>query len=154
MPPPKTKTILGIKLLSVSNVATMLGVSTKTINRAIEAKSIGAKRIGQSWYISESNLREYIERSDNLSDDDDEAELVAKAGLSLEPGWEYYVDETTGNVCRMTDGVVEEVARTELGLEDGWDYVVGEDGDIWRYPVTGDEDEEDSDATSEAEEAA
>ena len=49
-------------LLSVSVVAELLGVSTKTVRRLITRGDLKAHRIGSGLRISEEDLRAYVAR--------------------------------------------------------------------------------------------
>lgn len=53
------------KLLTIGEVAEILRVSTRTINRYIEAGRLRASRIGQ-WRIKESDLEKFLKRNSNI----------------------------------------------------------------------------------------
>jgi len=53
------------KLLTIGEVAKILRVSTRTVNRYIEAGRLRASRIGQ-WRIKESDLNKFLEKHSNV----------------------------------------------------------------------------------------
>ena len=56
-------------ILTVPEVAEILGCSTKTIYRQIKKKELETFRFGRSLRISKIALSEYFERSAQISDD-------------------------------------------------------------------------------------
>ena len=52
------------KLLTIEEVAKILRVSTRTVNRYIEAGRLRASRIGQ-WRIKESDLEKFLKENSN-----------------------------------------------------------------------------------------
>jgi len=53
------------KLLTIEEVAKILRVSTRTVNRYIEAGRLRASRIGQ-WRIKESDLEKFLKENSNV----------------------------------------------------------------------------------------
>lgn len=58
--PPQDPVTSPALLLTIQTVAERLGVSTKTIRRLIQAKSIIIHRIGRQIRISEADLAAYV----------------------------------------------------------------------------------------------
>ena len=58
---PALTEIMGVKLYIIPEVAEMLKVSTRTVQAYISDKRIPAQRIGGKWYITEPNLKRFIE---------------------------------------------------------------------------------------------
>ncbi len=53
------------KLLTIREVAKILRVSERSVNRYIEAGRLKASKIGQ-WRIKQSDLNEFLERNLNI----------------------------------------------------------------------------------------
>jgi len=53
------------KLLTIEEVAKILRVSTRTVNRYIESSRLKASKIGQ-WRISQKDLEEFLIKSKNI----------------------------------------------------------------------------------------
>jgi len=53
------------KLLTIKEVAEILRVSERSVNRYIEAGKLKASKIGQ-WRIKQSDLDEFLEKSLNI----------------------------------------------------------------------------------------
>jgi len=53
------------KLLTIREVAEILRVSERSVNRYIEAGKLKASKIGQ-WRIKESDLNEFLEKNLNV----------------------------------------------------------------------------------------
>ena len=52
------------KLLTIEEVAKILRVSTRTVNRYIESDRLKASKIGQ-WRISQKDLEEFLSKTKN-----------------------------------------------------------------------------------------
>ena len=48
-------------LLTIAEVADRLRVNQKTIRRWIDAKALGAFKLGRQWRISEQDLRRFLQ---------------------------------------------------------------------------------------------
>ncbi|MHA1707316.1 MAG: helix-turn-helix domain-containing protein [Promethearchaeota archaeon] len=53
------------KLLTIEEVAKILRVSTRTVNRYIESGRLHASKIGQ-WRISQKDLEEFLIKAKNI----------------------------------------------------------------------------------------
>lgn len=53
------------KLLTIEEVAKILRVSTRTVNRYIESDRLKASKIGQ-WRISQKDLEEFLNKNKNI----------------------------------------------------------------------------------------
>jgi len=53
------------KLLTIEEVAKILRVSTRTVNRYIESGRLKASKIGQ-WRISQKDLEEFLNKNKNI----------------------------------------------------------------------------------------
>ena len=53
------------KLLTIEEVAKILRVSTRTVNRYIESDRLKASKIGQ-WRISRKDLEGFLDKSKNV----------------------------------------------------------------------------------------
>jgi len=53
------------KLLTIKEVAEILRVSERSVNRYIESKKLKASKIGQ-WRIKQSDLDEFLEKNLNI----------------------------------------------------------------------------------------
>lgn len=54
------KTILETKYYNVKELSSMIGLSETTIRNYFKDKLIPAKKIGNSWYTTEEDLRNYL----------------------------------------------------------------------------------------------
>ena len=54
-----------VKLLTIEEVADILRVSTRSVNRYIESKKLKASKIGV-WRIQQSDLNHFLEKTSNL----------------------------------------------------------------------------------------
>jgi excisionase family DNA binding protein len=52
-------------ILTVEEVAELLKVSTKTIIRFINKKSLKASKLGRSWRIRKSDINDFLEKNSN-----------------------------------------------------------------------------------------
>lgn len=59
------KEVLGIKLYSVAEVGQMLGVQRPTASKYIQQGKLKARTIGGHKYVSEENLKEFLNNSDH-----------------------------------------------------------------------------------------
>ena len=48
------------RLLTIREVAATLGVSDKTVRRAIASAAMAATRVGNQWRVAPSDLRRYL----------------------------------------------------------------------------------------------
>ena len=48
------------RLLTIREVAATLGVSDKTVRRAIASAALPAARVGSQWRVAPSDLRRYL----------------------------------------------------------------------------------------------
>lgn len=56
----KNKDIFGTKYIHISNASLIMGLKSKTLeNRILTGKLTGTK-IGRSWYLTESNIKDYL----------------------------------------------------------------------------------------------
>ena len=54
------------KLLTIKEVAKILRVSERSVNRYIEARKLKASKIGQ-WRIRQSDIDTFLDKSSNVS---------------------------------------------------------------------------------------
>lgn len=54
------KEILGIKLYSIGEVGTLLGVTNQTIAKYIREGKLSARTIGKRYFVSEENLKKFV----------------------------------------------------------------------------------------------
>ena len=59
------KEVLGIRLYSVAEVGQMLGVQRPTASKYIQQGKLKARTIGGHKYVSEENLKEFLNNSDH-----------------------------------------------------------------------------------------
>lgn len=59
------KEVLGVKLYSVAEVGQMLGVQRPTASKYIQQGKLKARTIGGHKYVSEENLKEFLNNSDH-----------------------------------------------------------------------------------------
>lgn len=64
------KKIVGIKFYDENEVAELLGVTRRTVQTYRWTGGLQAKRIGRSWYISEENLRRFLEGREQVERED------------------------------------------------------------------------------------
>lgn len=56
----KNKNIFGTIYIHLSNASIIMGMKEKTLeNRILNGKLTGTK-IGRSWYVTESNIKDYL----------------------------------------------------------------------------------------------
>lgn len=60
------KEVLGVKLYTVKEVAEHLGVSPRSTQQYVLDKKMKAVKIGRSWFISEDNLKEFMNGAENF----------------------------------------------------------------------------------------
>ncbi|MGH7816774.1 MAG: helix-turn-helix domain-containing protein [Candidatus Binatia bacterium] len=53
-----------IRLLTLAEAATLLHVSTRTLQRMIRSRDLPALKVGGQWRLRESQLSEWIERGE------------------------------------------------------------------------------------------
>lgn len=54
------KTVLGVKLYNVKEVAELLGVTPETARNYIKDGKLNAKKIGVRYYVSEERLKAFL----------------------------------------------------------------------------------------------
>jgi len=54
-----------IKLYTVKEVSDILKITPRTLKTYIKEHKVSAKKIGGKWYISEKNLKEFLEINNN-----------------------------------------------------------------------------------------
>jgi predicted site-specific integrase-resolvase len=54
------KTVLGLNLYDIKEVAEMLSVTTTSIHNYIRRKLLIGQKIGGRWYVSEENVRAFV----------------------------------------------------------------------------------------------
>ncbi|MDR2204345.1 MAG: helix-turn-helix domain-containing protein [Nitrososphaerota archaeon] len=64
------KTVLGVNLYNVKEVAEMFGVSKTTIHNYIKYGKIDAQKIGGSLYLTEGNIKGFIEGKREVKSND------------------------------------------------------------------------------------
>ena len=52
-------------ILTVGEVAKLLKVSTKTIYRLIDEKTLKASKVGSSWRVKKSDIDDYLNNNTN-----------------------------------------------------------------------------------------
>ena len=62
------KQLAGEVMLNIKEVAAMLEVNHRTIQRYIAAKEFESFKIGNKWWIKEATIKAYIAKSSNISD--------------------------------------------------------------------------------------
>ena len=60
MTPPRRSPYVGDRLLTVSEVAALMRVSTMTVYRLIKSGSLAAIRVGKNYRIRESDVNRYL----------------------------------------------------------------------------------------------
>lgn len=58
------------KLYTLDEVAEILGTVTETIRRYVRAGKLKASKLGKSWRVSESSLKEFLQKNQNIGDED------------------------------------------------------------------------------------
>lgn len=58
------KEILGVKLYTLAEVGVMLGVQRPTASKYIQNGRLKARTIGGHKYVSEENLKEFLQATD------------------------------------------------------------------------------------------
>jgi len=64
---PKTKDVIefqGVKLYSASRIMKILGVSHTTVYGLLNEGKMKGRKIGRTWYVAESNLKDFLEGTD------------------------------------------------------------------------------------------
>ena len=59
------KSILGVSLYDIKEVAELLSVTTTTIHNYIKSGSLDARKIGGRWFISEETIKLFVSGSNN-----------------------------------------------------------------------------------------
>lgn len=59
------KTVLGVNLYDLKEVAELLSVTTTTIHNYIKAGSLDARKIGGRWYIAEETIKLFVSGSND-----------------------------------------------------------------------------------------
>ena len=54
-----------LQLLTLAEAATVLQVSTRTLQRMIQSSELPAFKVGGQWRVRESQLRQWIEKREN-----------------------------------------------------------------------------------------
>ena len=62
------KTVLGVNLYDIKEVAEMLSVTTTSIHNYIRRKLLIGQKIGGRWYVSEENVKSFVNGSTGLKD--------------------------------------------------------------------------------------
>lgn len=58
------KEVLGVKLYSLKEVGELLGVQQQTVSKYIQQGKLKARVIGGAKYVSEENLKEFLQDVD------------------------------------------------------------------------------------------
>lgn len=58
------KEVLGVKLYTLAEIGELLGVQRPTVSKYINQGKIKARTIGGLKYVSEENLREFLQHTD------------------------------------------------------------------------------------------
>lgn len=58
------KEVLGVKLYSLKEVGELLGVQQQTVSKYIQQSKLKARIIGGAKYVSEENLKEFLQEVD------------------------------------------------------------------------------------------
>lgn len=61
------KEILGIRLYSIQEVGELLGIQPQSVSKYIQQGRVKCQTIGGRKYISEENLKEFLQSSDKPS---------------------------------------------------------------------------------------
>jgi excisionase family DNA binding protein len=61
-----------IRLLTLSEAAELLQVSTRTLHRMLRTAELPAFKVGGQWRVRETQLRQWIEHQENPPPDDTE----------------------------------------------------------------------------------
>jgi len=61
------KTVLGVNLYDLKEVAELLSVTTTTIHNYIKAGSLDARKIGGRWYVAEETIKQFVSGSNGAS---------------------------------------------------------------------------------------
>ncbi len=61
----REEAIADLRLYKLSEVAAIMGVTHRTVWNYVKAGKIPARKIAGTWRITEGNLREYLNGSDN-----------------------------------------------------------------------------------------
>jgi len=56
----KKEVIIELKFYDTSEIAEILGVTTKTVSRYIQDGKVKAQKIGRKWVIHENDLKDFL----------------------------------------------------------------------------------------------
>lgn len=56
----KKEVIIELKFYDTSEIAEILGVTTKTVSRYIQNGKVKAQKIGRKWVIHENDLKDFL----------------------------------------------------------------------------------------------
>jgi excisionase family DNA binding protein len=56
-----------IRLLTLSEAAALLQVSTRTLQRMIHSRELPALKVGGQWRVRETQLRQWIEKRESFA---------------------------------------------------------------------------------------
>ena len=59
------KTILGITVYSIKEIAEMLSVTTVTVHNYVKSGKLDARKIGGAWYVSEETIKAFVSGGGN-----------------------------------------------------------------------------------------
>ena len=59
------KKVLGVKLYDINEVADILSVTTTSIHNYIKRGLLAGQKIGGRWFISEENIKIFVNGSNN-----------------------------------------------------------------------------------------
>ena len=59
------KSILGINVYSIKEVAEMLGITTVTVHNYVRAGKLDARKIGGTWYIAAETIKAFVSGGGN-----------------------------------------------------------------------------------------
>lgn len=62
----ENRSIFGVKYIHINNAANILGLKKKTLERIILVGEITATKIGRSWFLTESNIKDYLEEKTKI----------------------------------------------------------------------------------------
>lgn len=58
------KEVLGVKLYTLKEVGELLGIQQQTVSKYVQQGKIKARVIGGAKYVSEDNLKEFLQEVD------------------------------------------------------------------------------------------
>ena len=61
------KSVLGVNLYDLKEVAELLSVTTTTIHNYIKSGSLDARKIGGRWYVAEETIKSFVSGSNGGS---------------------------------------------------------------------------------------